>query len=348
MHRLWFVAVLAAVALSVAACGGSKSTVHIVTATPAAATGTSTNPSSSALALEADYVRVFRTVGPSVVQISTSEGLGSGVVFDGKGHIVTNAHVVGTSKNFTVTTGNGNLLKGTLVGTFVPDDLAVIKVNSTALRPATFGRSANLRVGDIVMAIGNPLGFRSSVTNGIVSALGRTVSEPTGATLPSVIQTSAPINPGNSGGALVDLNAHVVGIPTLAAEDPQLGGAAVGIGFAIPSDLVTNIAGQIVANGHVVNSHRAYLGVMIGETVAQNGVYIGGVTAGGPAAKAGLKVGDRIVAVNGTPTPTTVALAAAIARLAPGTPAKVKVVEPDGKTKTATVTLGQYPGSGKP
>ena len=111
------------------------------------------------------------------------------------------------------------------------------------------------------MAIGNPLGLSSSVTQGIVSALGRSSSEGGGVTLPNTIQTSAPINPGNSGGALVDIQGRVIGVPTLAASDPQLGGAAAGIGFAIPSNTVRDIAGQIVKNGKVVNSHRAYLGI---------------------------------------------------------------------------------------
>ena len=128
------------------------------------------------------------------------------------------------------------------------------------------------------MAIGNPLGLSSSVTQGIVSALGRSASEGGGVTLPNTIQTSAPINPGNSGGALADIQGRVIGIPTLAASDPQLGGAAAGIGFAIPSNTVKDIAGQIVKNGKVVNSHRAYLGINIGDT--GNGVYVGSVTAG--------------------------------------------------------------------
>ncbi|MGH3853844.1 MAG: S1C family serine protease [Pseudonocardiaceae bacterium] len=139
------------------------------------------------------------------------------------------------------------------------------------MHPAHFGDSARLQVGDIVMAMGNPLGLTGSVTDGITSATGRAVTEPAagsspGATLPEAIQTSASINPGNSGGALVDLAGDVIGVPTLAAIEPagDGGGAAPapGIGFAIPSNVVTNIAGQLIAhNGHVVNSHRAELGV---------------------------------------------------------------------------------------
>src|SRR6266566_8820059 len=188
----------------------------------------------------------------AVVEIETSAGLGSGVVYDGKGDIITNAHVVGNFKTLKITLANGTY-DGTLVGSFPANDLAVVHVKGTTPHPATFADSSKLQVGDFALAIGNPLGLRSSVTEGIVSSLGRTVSEGNGIALSSVIQTSAAINPGNSGGALVDLEGRVIGIPTLAALDPQLGGSAPGIGFAIPSNVVSDIAGQIVKNnGKVV------------------------------------------------------------------------------------------------
>ena len=125
----------------------------------------------------------------------------------------------------------------------------MIRVSGAQLKPAVFADSSKLEVGDLAIAIGNPLGLRSSVTEGIVSAFRRAVPEGGDVTLPSVIQTSAEINPGNSGGALVDIQGRVIGIPTLAAIDPELGGSAPGIGFAIPSDRVLDIAGQIVARG---------------------------------------------------------------------------------------------------
>ena len=286
---------------------------------------------------------MFKRVSPSVVQITTSEGLGSGIVFDANGNIVTNNHVVGTAKTFTVTTSDGKRLQGTLVGTFAPDDLAVIKVSSSQLHPATFANSAKLRVGDIAMAIGNPLGLSSSVTEGIVSALNRQAPEGNGVVLPNAIQTSAPINPGNSGGALVDIAGRVIGIPTLAAGDPQMGGAAAGIGFAIPSNVVTDIAGQIIKYGHVLNSHRAYLGISIGETGGK-GVYVGSVTPGGPAAQAGIKTGDVITAVNGIPTPTSDELGTVLAGLKPGQAVNIKLTHQDGTSSTVKITLGQYPG----
>src|SRR5438105_665166 len=173
-------------------------------------------------------------------------------------------------------------------------------------------------VAAAVAAFGAGLGFRSSVTEGIVSAVGRTVPEQNSVVLPNVIQTSAPINPGNSGGALVDIAGRVIGIPTLAAADPQLGSTAAGIGFAIPSSTVKDIASQLVASGKVTNTHRAYLGVRVGDTSDGNGVYVGEVTAGTPAAKAGIKVGDEIVSVAGKPTTTTTDLSAVLAGLKPG------------------------------
>jgi S1-C subfamily serine protease len=180
---------------------------------------------------------VIKQVLPSVVEIRTSSGLGSGVVFDDRGNIVTNAHVVGDSTTFQVQlAGRAEPVAGRLVGTYPPDDLAVIRLTSPeGARPATFAASGDVAVGDLVLAMGNPLGLSSSVTNGIVSAVGRTISEPAedgnpGATISNTIQTSASINPGNSGGALVDLQGRVIGIPTLAALSPQTGGAPADFG----------------------------------------------------------------------------------------------------------------------
>ena len=181
--------------------------------------------------------------------------LGSGVVYDNKGDIVTNAHVVGADTSFTVSLSNGKTVAGHLVGTYVPDDLAVISVaSSKGLTPARFGNSSSLQIGDIVLAIGNPLGLSSSVTDGIVSFNGRAVSEGNGVVLPDLIQTSAAINPGNSGGALVNLSGQVVGIPTLAATNGDA--AAPGLGFAVPSRTVSLIAPQLIAKGTVTAAGR--------------------------------------------------------------------------------------------
>ena len=282
--------------------GGSGSRGATATPSPAVAS------SGAASSLEQQYEQVVSRVLPSVVQLSTSQGSGSGVVYDTKGDIVTNAHVVGTATTLQVGLASGGKpLAARVVGVFTPDDLAVIKVETGAgaLHPASFGRSASVRVGEIVLAMGNPLGLTGTVTDGIVSATGRTVSEGQGssAVLISAIQTSAAINPGNSGGALVNLAGQVIGIPTLAAADPQLGGAAAGIGFAIPSDTVTSIAAQLIAAGKVTSSGRASLGITA-QTVADAsgqpaGVGIVGVAPGGAAANAGIAGGDIITALAG-------------------------------------------------
>jgi S1-C subfamily serine protease len=247
-------ALLLGAALFVAACGTGGTSSGSITASPTPAPSASASPGIAG-ALQSDFVRVVGTVSPSVVVIETADGLGSGVVFDTKGDIVTNNHVVEGSTKFTVTLADGQKLPGTLVGAYPAGDIAVIHVAGMNLQPATFGDSSKLVVGDIVLAVGNPLGFQSSVTQGIVSAVDRQVPESSTVTLPNVIQTSAEINPGNSGGALVNLAGDVVGIPTLAALDPEFGNTpAAGIGFAIPSNVVVDVAGQLITNGRVVPS----------------------------------------------------------------------------------------------
>jgi putative serine protease PepD len=296
----------------------------------------------AASALQDAYIRVLDHVRPSVVEISTAQGLGSGVVYDTKGDIVTNAHVVAGATDFKVTLSDGKTLPATLVGTYEPDDLAVVRVASQKLPAATFADSSKVRAGDIVLAIGNPLGLSSTVTNGIVSATGRTVSEGSGVVLPSTIQTSAAINPGNSGGGLVGVDGQVVGIPTLAATDPELGGSAPGIGFAIPSNTVKLIAAQLIANGKVTNSDRASLGIT-GATVSTKagqpvGVLIRDVRA--PARGVGISAGDVITAVNRRATPTLSDLQTELADLAPGQRATVRVLHPDGMKQSYKLALG--------
>jgi putative serine protease PepD len=298
----------------------------------------------SALALQQQFVQVVKQVGPSVVLIQTDQGLGSGIVFDAKGDVVTNNHVIDNAGGFQVTLANGRRHPARLVGSFAADDLAVLHIDAGGLHPAAFADSSSLQVGDVALAIGNPLGLQSSVTEGIVSALGRTVNEDNGVALPNVIQTSAAINPGNSGGALVDLQGQVIGIPTLAATDPELGGsAAPGIGFAIPSNIVRDVAAQLISQGKVTNSHRAWLGVEVAATTS-GGLLVTKVQAGGSAAKAGIRAGDLLTAVDGTATPDPGTLADVLAGLQPGQSVAVAVAHPGGARQTVRVTLGQFPG----
>jgi S1-C subfamily serine protease len=305
-----------------------------------AASGTSSPAASSqSFKLQSEYVKLVQDVGPSVVMIETSVGLGSGIIYDTKGDIVTNNHVVAGSQQFLVITSTGKQYPATLVGTYAPDDLAVVHVSATGLRPATFGNSSAMQIGDIVMAIGNPLGLQSSVSEGIVSAMRTAIPEGNGVTLPSAIQTTAAINPGNSGGALINLNEQVVGIPTLAATDPQLGGgAAPGIGFAIPSNTITLIAKQLVTSGSVTNSGRAALGAQVANT-GGHGALVSTVKSGGPADLAGIKKGDTITAIAGQSVTGAQAVADVLLTLKSGQQVPVNLLHSDGSTGSVTVTL---------
>jgi S1-C subfamily serine protease len=353
--------------VAAAAIGGGGVAVGAATAAPAAtAAGTpaTTAPATSAPATSgpaaadgdarASYADVVRQVLPSVVLISTGEGLGSGVVLDRSGNIVTNAHVAGNATEFKVqVAGDPAPRTASLVGSYPPDDLAVIRVDDpSGLRPARFADSAKAQAGDVVLAIGNPLGLSGSVTSGIISATGRVVAEPAsdgrpGATLPDAIQTSAPINPGNSGGALVTTAGEVIGIPTLTAAGAQ-GNQVQGIGFAIPSNLARDIAHQLIASGKVTNSHRAAIGAQVGTVTGLDGAPAGtgvvAVTSGGPADRAGLRPGDVIQAAGGTPTPDTQALAGALAAAHPGEQITLAVIR-DGQELTVELTLGELPAT---
>lgn len=336
--RYWLAGFVAVVALASCAGGGPAPTSTAATPNAGPSVGV------DATALENQFISIIGRVSQSVVVIETSSGLGSGVIVDTQGNIVTNAHVVGESRAFRVYLATGKSYDGTLVGAFVPDDLAVIRIAAPDLHPAVFGDSDRLRVGSIVMAVGSPLGLQSSVTEGIVSALGRQVTEPNGVALPPLIQTSADINPGNSGGALVDLNGEVIGIPTLAAQDPQAGGTAPGIGFAIPSNVARDIAAQLITNGRVTKSHRAYLGIQGASLPNGAGVSIYAVVSDGPAERSGIKVGDVITAIDARPTPDQPALASVLSGLQPGQSVQIQIRRSDGSVASMTVTLGELPG----
>ncbi|MFF2043834.1 S1C family serine protease [Kitasatospora sp. NPDC058170] len=343
------VAALTALALAGCSSGSSESSSSSVAA---GASSSSSSPTASGNQLQDAYQKVIADVLPSVVQITTANGLGSGIVYDNKGDIVTNAHVVGTATTFGVTLANSTkALDATLVASYPESDLAVIRLTSppNGLRPAAFGDSAKVELGQITLAMGSPLGLSSSVTQGIVSATGRTVSEPQGggspgATIGNMVQTSAAINPGNSGGALVNLDSRVIGINTLAATEPETNGAAApGIGFAIPASTITSITDQLIKDGKVTNSGRAALGITARTYFDQNfrpaGATIVAVAGGGPADSAGLQVGDVITRIGDTPVDSLNSLTTALASLTPGTKVTVTYTR-DGQSRTADVTLG--------
>jgi len=307
--------------------------------------------------IQAVQEAVIQKVSPSVVQVNVQtaqgSGIGSGVIIDKNGYIVTNDHVVSGAQQIQVVLYSGTKLNAQLVGTDAVDDLAVIKISPPSnLVVATLGNSSQLKVGEDVLAIGNPLGITQTVTSGIISALNRTVSEGQGssATIPNAIQTDAAINPGNSGGALVDLQGNVIGIPTLNAIDPEFNTPANGVGFAIPSNRVNFIAAQIIQYGKVIHTGRAALGVSV-ESVdpylaslnnlsVNHGAVIAALQPGGPAQQAGLQVGDVIVRINNTPVTDTSTLSDALTQYSVGDTVAVHVYR-GNQQLTINVKLGE-------
>ncbi|MBK8446079.1 MAG: trypsin-like peptidase domain-containing protein [Micropruina sp.] len=333
--------------------------------------GSSTTPAISAVpvaqptTLDGSITAAAEQISPSVVTITVrsgqSGGIGTGVVLDTEGHILTNDHVVseatstegmsrGTaSSSITVTFADGTTAEATIVGTSANNDLAVIKVTGVGadlLKPATFATSDSVTVGQSVVAVGAPLGLSETVTSGIVSAIARPVrSGTTGEAVYQAVQTDAAINPGNSGGPLVNLNGQVIGInasgATLSSGSSSEQSGSIGLGFAIPADVAVRVGNELIANG---KAEDAYLGIKLTSDDASSdatseGVTLAEVTAGGPAAEAGLQTGDVVTSVDGVNTTTADGLIAAIRFHAPGTTVTIRY-ERDDVEGEVEATLG--------
>jgi serine protease DegQ len=272
------------------------------------------------------------------------EGLGSGVIVSEDGYILTNHHVIESVDQIEVALADARKVRARVVGADPETDLAVLKIELEKLPSITFARPEQLRVGDIVLAIGNPFGVGQTVTLGIVSGLGRSHLGIT--TFENFIQTDAAINPGNSGGALVDASGNLVGINT--AIYSQTGGS-MGIGYAIPVSTAQQVMEQIIRKGSVT---RGWVGVGVQEITrelaesfklpAAGGVLITHVERGGPADKAGVKLGDVLLAVNGKPVADTTGMLNMIAALQPGEDAKLRVARNQAENEL-TVTIGRRP-----
>lgn len=351
--------------------GGAPSASAATSAPVATAPVAASGASDFATAVQ----RVAAAVKPAVVQITTEEvqqnpfgqgagavptGVGSGVFFDGQGHILTNHHVIAGASRIRVSLADGRTFPGTLVGSDAQTDLAVVRVQGDNLPRAELGDSDRLQVGEWVVAIGHALGLAGgpTVTTGVVGALNRTVQEPGGQGgggpfLFGVVQTDASINPGNSGGPLVNLAGQVVGLNTLVAGQTSPGGAqAEGIGFAIAVNNAKRIAQQILETGRVVH---AYLGIryvsltpavaaQLGMQGVTQGALVGAVVSGSPAAQAGLREDDVITKIEGQPLQGESALAELVDRQKPGDTITLTVLR-DGRTSEIRVTLGTSPGS---
>jgi serine protease Do len=385
--------VLVLLAVGLAGCGGSKSTATPVAGAPAGATveapagaptsvpvnEASTTASAGATAtpaaaLTGNFIDAIRQAAeqakPAVVQVTNEQtgignfgqssgaipvGVGSGIIYDTDGHILTNNHVVEGANKIVVSLTDGRTFPATLVGGDQRTDLAVIQISGSNLPVAQLGDSTQMRVGDWVVAIGNALGLPGgpTVTGGVVSAVDRTVQEPAsssgtaGPFLFGLIQTDAPINPGNSGGPLINLDGQVIGINTLGGGSTGQGTQTYGIGFAISIATAKPIADQIVATGKVVHPYLGISYVPLNPALsAQNGIsvpygaYIRNVVSGSPAAQAGLQTGDVITAIDGTKVESDSTLAQVLSGDKPGDTVSLTVLR-GNQTLTIQVTLGQ-------
>jgi S1-C subfamily serine protease len=300
-------------------------------------------------------------------QIERQTALGSGFVIDKAGHIVTNYHVVEHASEVEVSFSNNESLKATIVGVDPATDLAVLKVNAPdrALRPLTLGRSSSVRVGDPVVAIGNPLGFDRSITSGIVSALGRTLEAPSGTSaIDHVIQTDAAINRGNSGGPLLNARGEVIGVNSQISTGSPTETGNIGIGFAIPVDTVKTVVAQLIRRGKVEHAFIGIRATAITPAIArlfhlpvQHGLLVTSVEPGSGAAEAGIKPGTTTAVVDGVSWPLggdivtkadgiTVAslerLRDIIGRKEPGDSISLEIYRGSEK-KTLEVKLGRQP-----
>ncbi len=306
-------------------------------------------------------------------QQGTSTATGSGFLIDTDGHMVTNNHVIEGAKKITVTLGDSDAVyDASVVGTDPSTDLAVIKVDApeSEMKPLALGDSTDVKVGDPVVAIGNPFGLDRTVTTGIVSALQREISSLTNYAISNVIQTDAAINPGNSGGPLIDANGNVIGVNSqIATGSGSSTSGNVGIGFAIPSNTVKDVVGQLIEDGKAEHAYLGISGATINEQLANalnlgtdTGVLVQEAPKDGPAAQAGIKAGDtavtiqgqRVMAggdvitkVNGTDLGSMEDLIDAVNGAKVGDEMELEV-ERDGQTSTVTVKLGTRPDDTQP
>jgi len=343
-------------------------------------TGTNAPSSSAAGDLANAIINVANIAKPAVVEITNEQtsvsqlsqaipvGTGTGFIYDNQGHILTNNHVVEGANQLVVTLPDGRTFKGNdvkVLGTDPLTDLAVLQITGSNLPAIQLGDSSQLQVGQWVVAVGYALGLEGqpTVTNGVVSALGRTVQEPSSNSNPNaqtsaagpylfdVIQTNAAINPGNSGGPLTDLNGRVVGINTLVAGQAEPGIQAEGIGFAIGINTAKKVADEIVSTGHATHAYMGIEYVSLTPTVAAQlnvtatqGALIQAVVSGSPAEKAGLQKGDIITQIDGKQLTTDSALAEIVDSHKPGDTVTL-TVQRSGQTQSIKITLGTHPAS---
>ena len=282
-------------------------------------------------------IRVTITVQDIFGQMQEQEGIGSGVIYTDDGYIITNSHVVGSAEELLVTLYDGSEYPAELVDADENTDVAVIKIEADGLKAASFTSIDNAKVGDLVIAVGSPFGLQQTVTIGVISAKGRALGSEETIPMVNLIQTDAAINQGNSGGPLVNSVGQVIGINTLILSPS---GASAGIGFAIPSDTVVNIAEQIIKFGE---ARIPFIGIEMGENKTDvTGVYISNVTEGYPAEEAGIKSGDIITEFDGVEVQDPLELLAQILRHNVGDSVNIKIYR-DGEYLNITLVLVESP-----
>jgi putative serine protease PepD len=311
--------------------------------TPTEATTTPVAPARSATDVSALYERV----SPGVVSVETRSGTGaatgSGFVLDGNGYILTNDHVVDGANSVQVRFKDGAPISARVVSADPSTDLALLKISAgdRKLTPLALGSSSALKVGQPAIAIGSPFRLQGTLTTGVISALGRSITAPNNFPIDNVVQTDAAINPGNSGGPLLDGNGRVVGVNAQIATNT---GANDGVGFAIPIDTAKQVLPQL-KTGNAIK--RPYLGVSTGDANTGTGAVVGGVVAGGPSDHAGLRTGDRIVAIGDRTIAKSADVVSAISALRSGEKVAVRVRR-GGSERTVTVKLGTRPAVASP
>jgi S1-C subfamily serine protease len=341
-------------AIALAIASGSTST-HNTTTTVYQSSGRI--PTSLSTGHGMTVNQIYRSASPGVVDIKVTsvssgggfgpfgggsqqtQGEGAGVVYDTKGDILTDEHVVSGAQSVTVSFQNGQTAPAKVLGTDPSTDVAVIHVNVPAsqLHPIPFADSSAAQVGDPVVAIGSPFSLPETTTRGIVSQVGRSITAPNNYTITGAVQTDAAINPGNSGGPLLDANARVLGLNDQIQTNS---GSSAGVGFAVPSNTVARIANEIIA-GHPIK--HAYVGVDLSPS-STGGAQVKGVQSGAPASNAGVKSGDLITAVNGKPVSSTEQFIATVDSYTPGQSVTL-TIKRGSQTRQVHLTLGTRPAS---